>query len=133
MADYLYPVGQIIQGDYDGCYVYNYDSNSFEINTKSRMRKFLGSYNSPETRVRFLNTKDIDRIVDVASSQSGPDVASVVRGVAYAGAVGGLVGAVASQSSTNDIAVYLKNKEKFIIRFNNANAVNKIRTMTFKL
>ena len=133
MADYLFPVGQIIQGDFVGNYVYNWDSNSFEINTKPKLRKLFGSYQSPETRVRFIDSNDIDKLVDVASSNSGPSAESVVKGAVYAGVVGGLLGAVASTSSTTDIAVYLKNKNKFIIRFNNATSVNKIKSMAFKL
>ena len=124
MAKKLTPSGNVINGDYTGCYVYYYDTANFCItNAILKSGLFVGTQN---VIVKFINSDNVERIEDISgklTSTAGIVVQTSLR----------ILGGKAVPMDMIDVAVYFKDGEKCVIRFGFRNDYHIFKSMMYEL
>ena len=138
------PIGKIVQGnwvDYRiitlkndnsalGLLGYSSDNN---IQYDEKNKQYLGGKDYRHIRViEKLSPQTVSRYVEVGSSASGPNAGAFIAGTLTGGPLLGAAAAMGSASSSTDIAVYMKNGDKFIIHFYSQASAQKFKQIVFK-
>lgn len=149
MAETKDAFGKIIQGDGEGCFLYYWGDKEYwavdnrklwdggtptykigvirsHFFTRDAMREHMRN-----NRKLIINPENVDRMVPVGSSQSGPSGASFLNGTVIGGAVLGIASALCSVSDSVTLAVYLKNGQKAMIRFYSSEAYEEFQSDMF--
>ena len=79
-----------------------------------------------------ITSDNVDKIVDVASSSSGPSATAFVKGAVMGGAALGAAAAMASVGSSATLAVYMKDGKKFLVNFASISAAQGFKESLFK-
>lgn len=132
MGKTIWSAGQVVKGDYEGRYVYKQDDSSYIIVSGDDNGKIVQGFllSTPYQKLKVISSQTVDHYEEAGSVKKGPDVGAVANGLFWLGPVGGVLGAVASQSSTTDIAVYFKDGKKSLLKLN-ASAAQELKRILF--
>ena len=143
--DEVTPVGKIVQGNWVDYRIIPIkdDKNAFGILAYSsdyniyydeKNHQYLTGKLYNFTRViDKLSSQTISHYAEVGSSTSGPNAGAFIAGTLTGGPLLGAAAAMGSASSTTDIAVYMKDGDKFIIHFYSQSSAQKFKQIAFKL
>lgn len=153
MAKTVYAEGIIMKGDFRGCYVWKWDDENYYIvgdgkTANGDMLKGAPKYEikigfsyfwAPEAFWKFLdsnkqyvlNSDVIEKYVEVGSHENGPDPSAIAKGTFYGGAAFGAAVGMASHSSSESLAVYLKDGKKMLIEFYSIASAQKFKQDMF--
>lgn len=135
MGKSIYRVGVVISGNYSGKNIYKYTDSSFMIVSNDENGKIIINSLFPTDyyKLKEISAATVDHFEDVSSSQTGANPSAIAKGLFWAGAVGGLLGAAASQSATYDLAIYFKDGTKSLIRILNSTSYQELKSILFVL
>lgn len=149
MAETLSAVGKIIQGNGEGCFLYKWNSKEFwAVDNRGLwdggtptykvgiVRSHFFTWSAMQEHMRnnrklLISQDNIERMVQVGASQSGPSGTAYLKGALVGGAVLGMASALDSASSSITLAVYLKNGQKAMIKFYSSEDYEDFQTCMF--
>ncbi|MBQ2661929.1 MAG: hypothetical protein IJF80_04655 [Clostridia bacterium] len=135
MGKAIYRAGVVVSGNYSGRNIYKYDDSSFMIVSNDENGKIIINSLFPTNylKLKEISRSTVERFEDVSSSQTGANPSAIAKGLFWAGPVGGLLGAAASQSATFDLAIYFKDGTKSLIRILNSTNYQELKSALFVL
>lgn len=134
MGKSIYRIGTVLQGDYNGKNIYKKDDDSLIIVSDDEFGKIIvhSLFPTRYTTLKTISKDTVERYEDISSSERGANPSAVADGLLWLGPVGGLLGAVASQSTDYDIAVYFKDGTKSLIRMFSSSSYQELKKILFK-
>lgn len=129
MGQVYEPNGKVIEGDYEGKNVY-WLNDGFAIVTGKVDTRLFGTAHKVEKKI---NKTTVESFVELGSAQTGPNGATVAKGMLLAGPVGALIGAAATQSFSGDLAIYFKDGEKCVVRMFSQKSYQELKSRLFVL
>ncbi len=145
------PIGKIVKGDFTGQYLYKWDSKTWGICPGSTLQEgFLvgklhweyfdsvankwemGNWNGPTNDDRIAEST-VDHYEEIGANSSGPDASAMLQGTIIGGVGLGLIAGAASSSSTNSVAIFLKNGKSFIVHFYDSKNWIELKSMLYSI
>jgi len=134
MGRAVYRAGYVVSGDYSGRNIYQLENENFFIvdNDENGKIIFGGLFPTSFQKLQTICHGQVDHYEDVSSAKTGPNTSAIADGVFWGGALGGLIGAVATNgNATHDIAVYFKDGKKSLIRILNSASYQALKSKLF--
>jgi hypothetical protein len=133
MGRSIYKSGTVVSGDYMGNPVYQL-GDFFEILSNDENGKIIVDSWIPTkyTVLRRISKGTVEKFELLSSTEQKADPGAVAGGWLLFGPLGGILGAVGSQSSTHDVAVYFVDGKKCMIRFESSKALQEFNKILYK-
>jgi len=124
LLDKFYPCGKVLQGDYDGNYVYCWNKDTFKIYSENviEFSKIMGLEKRMESLYcsAIITCDTVENYEIISENQTNADAGTVARATLLFGVGAGLLASQMGKDSHHMIGIEFIDGRKSLIRFNSS-------------